>query len=127
MSLRPSPGRPLLALMMAVVAILPGCSLILVDGPPEGHEQVAFDCTERPVLPVLDLATAGLSVAAATGAEDEFFSKDQNTAINAGFALLLGVSAWTGFQRTSACRAAKADLRARLSEQVADSMRAGRR
>ena len=93
MSPRSSPGRPLLALLMAVVAILPGCSLIFVDGPPEGHEQMAFDCTESPILPVLDLATAGLSVAGAIGAEDDFFSKDQNVAINAGFALATG---WVG-------------------------------
>lgn len=73
-----------------------GCSFALVDGPPIGHEQLEYVlCTETTTFPVLDVIGVAGSLLDADRAEAW------------ALAVVFGASAWTGFRRVNACRAAR--------------------
>jgi len=55
-----------LALAVMLVATTGGCGLLIVKGPPVGHEQMDyFTCTEGDAGPILDLVWGGLNIAGA--------------------------------------------------------------
>ena len=105
-----------------------GCSLLFVNGPPQGHEQLAyFPCTESNAVPILDGIGAGLSVLGVITAEDdppgELYRWERETyvAVNLSAAALLGLSTWVGSRRVRACRAARLELAKRTQEQNASA------
>jgi hypothetical protein len=50
-----------LALISCLSVSGSGCSYLLVNGPPSGHEGLdGFSCTESKVIPALDATVAGL-------------------------------------------------------------------
>ena len=125
---RPRPRRTLLLLLMLAVPFLSGCSLIFVDGPPEGHEQMAFTCTESRVLPTVDLLTSlavlGLGVALVSSTEDDPLADDLLKGLGGmylGAAAVGGFSAYKGFSRTSACR----DAQRGVHERIFDALQQG--
>jgi hypothetical protein len=100
----------------AVLAATPGCSVLLVHGPPSGHGQMAgLSCTRSNAVPLLDAVLAGTSlfvgatlVAANVGDAEGWTAP--YAVVGSGFVLEgvgFGVSALVGFHRTSRCRAAK--------------------
>jgi hypothetical protein len=98
-----------------------GCSFVFVDGPPTMHKQLPyFECTSSNALPTVDLVLgavigigAGAELAASSGST---YSSGNNTgaAVAIGEAALFAASAIYGYQKTSSCREAKADLMLRL-------------
>jgi hypothetical protein len=110
-------SRPaLLALVLGTaMAGTPGCSFVLVHGPPAGHEQLAtFSCTRSNALPVLDAIAAGTSLFVgakllSANTRDAADWAAPIVVVGAGFALeglLFGTSAVSGFAKTGRCRAA---------------------
>jgi hypothetical protein len=103
-----------------------GCSLVMVKGPPRGHETMAeFTCTEGRTLPWIDAGTAallgGLTIAIAATPESEPASGSFTVGPDRSDAMLwlsipavaLGASSAIGFHRTGECRAALEELRQR--------------
>jgi hypothetical protein len=92
-----------------------GCSFVFVDGPPAGHKKMQyFDCSTSNWLPVVDVGLGAIYGLSAVGAAVD--SNQEKTQL-AGLAVLTGAlvaSGAYGFQRTSACREAKAQLMERL-------------
>jgi hypothetical protein len=126
-AVRPCPALCSL-LLGAAIAGAPGCSFVLVHGPPAGHERLAaFSCTRSDVLPILDAIAAGTGLfvgATLLGANtrDAGAWAAPYVVVGAGFALeglLFGTSAVSGFVKTGHCRAA-------LREQGARAAGAGR-
>jgi len=115
-------------MIVGIGLVLPGCSLFLVHGPPPGHEAMAaFECSESKVLPTLDALGAGWSLVGAVRAEDDqpsgdFFdytlSREENIVASLGLVMILGASAWSGFDKVGDCRDAQAKLRSRLGQAV---------
>jgi hypothetical protein len=115
---------------IAVVALLPvhvaGCSLLFVNGPPREHAQMPyFTCTQSNVVPILDAVWAGLNglgaaIALTTDQREFEFdydqSRNQTIVVGAGWLLLSGFSAYSGFERTAACRDATMKLFVRQSQ-----------
>ena len=100
--------------------------MLFVEGPPPRHAAMPyFDCTSSVAAPVLDTVWAGLNGAGAlialgsTDAELKMQNQTNNrgTVIGVGLAWLAlsGVSAVRGYQQTSDCREAKAQLALRLT------------
>lgn len=102
--------------LSALLTGAPGCSIVLVQGPPRGHEQLAsVPCTRSNAVPLLDAALAGTSLfvggvlLAGTGGSTTSWVGSY-TVVGAGFALeglAFGASSLIGFHRTSRCRAAQ--------------------
>src|SRR5262249_39360035 len=94
------------------------CSFVLVQGPPEHHEQLPyFDCTESRAGPILDtIWTALMAVGLIDGASTSQTDWDQrypNLPRGVGRGMLavfgaLGVAGmWYGYTRTADCREAR--------------------
>jgi hypothetical protein len=106
-----------------------GCSLLVVEGPPSGHETMhSYSCTESGLIPNFDVAGAVIlfGVSAVVAPEDKTSGSVRSTSGSAsqaaaalGGAVLLGASAWIGKRRVGRCRAARLDLARR-----GDSLRA---
>jgi hypothetical protein len=105
---------------------LTGCSFIFTKGPPEQHRQMPyFECSTGRAAPIADSVFAGLQVIGigitAGQSEAEYNEKNEvdegqrnpivkrNTAIglNVVFGAMWALSAYYGYTRTAACRAAK--------------------
>lgn len=93
------------------------CSWLFTKGPPPDHEALAeFSCTERMVAPVLDVALGGITLwngvedAVRPGRDVEGLSDAGSLMVGGGWALLLGLSARSGYKRVKQCRAALNDL-----------------
>jgi hypothetical protein len=104
-----------------VVSLCGGCSFLFVHGPPANHKQLQyFDCSTSNVAPVLDTifgASAAVNVVGAAADSREFSnlgSQKTTIAIAAGEAALFVASAAYGYMKTSDCRAAQADMLARM-------------
>jgi hypothetical protein len=95
---------------------LGGCSLVFVNGPPRGHQDVeSFECTENWAVPVLDAAAGGAWLVYAVQAHGYRNASEESVrAWRLGYATIAGVSAAIGFNRVSKCRAARGDLTRRL-------------
>jgi hypothetical protein len=86
-----------------------------------------FTCTESRVLPTLDVVGVGANIYGAATAEDDpglfeeggqlfGLSRDAKIALGVASAAVLVASAFVGFQRVSACRAALEELRLRPTD-----------
>ncbi len=102
--------------LCATLASLPGCSFVLVQGPPRGRGQPAsFSCTRSNAVPVVDAVLAGTSLfvgatlLAATGGHTDTWIGPY-AVVGTTFTLegmVFGVSSLVGFRRTSDCREAQ--------------------
>lgn len=100
--------------LLACVALsfAPGCSYLLVSGPPAEHERMAyFDCTTSRAAPIVDalFATsyAATAVTAFTVSRDTRNDAKALAATSAAIAIFEAASAATGFSRTAKCEQAK--------------------
>lgn len=97
-----------------------GCSFLFVNGPPPDHKTSSFfGCTSSNTIPIVDLAFAAGSVLEAVEGGTATQTQDYGTttgsrtgeAITFGVtAAVLAASAAYGFNKTSQCRDALADL-----------------
>lgn len=90
-------------LLAASLALTSGCSLVLVDGPPDfipADEPVPEgSCTIDRTLPLLDAAGAAAGVGAAI-----YSSEGNYVRIGAVLGVALGYSSFSGFRKVSQCR-----------------------
>ncbi len=109
-----------------------GCGLLLVSGPPAGHESLEyFSCTESRALPMLDVIWGGLSLAGlgiVVSDEDESDEDesgeneldDDDTKAVIGIAVAsVALSSWAAYRgkkKVDACRDAKLHLAQRSGE-----------
>ncbi len=102
--------------LAAALGAAPGCSLVLVKGPPRGYQQMAsFECTRHSAFPLFDAVMAGISLSvgatliSAGYADTDGFTRPI-AVVGAGLAvegIAWGASALIGLSRTSRCRAAQ--------------------
>lgn len=114
------PSRPGLVAAVILSVAGSGCSFLFVNGPPPDHKtSTFFDCTSSNTIPFVDVAFAAGSVLEAveggTGVQSQGY--DTTTTSRTGEAVTFGVtaavlaaSAAYGFNKTSQCREALADL-----------------
>lgn len=109
------------ALAVTLVATTEGCGLLIVKGPPVGHEQMDyFTCTEGDAGPILDLVWGGLNVVGAlVCASDPDAYENSSACIIGGFGwgAISGTSAAVGFGKTKKCRDAIQQLADRQAQQ----------
>lgn len=107
------------ALAGLLVLASSGCSFIFVDGPPDVPPNMSygdlnyFNCTEPNTWPILDAIWAGLNgvgaLMAMGGDETQFEDPEQTVLVGLVWLGVSGAASYVGFQRTSECRAAKAE------------------
>lgn len=106
-------------LLALIPAVTGGCSFMLVNGPPTGHQELAsFTCTESRNLPTSDLGLAGWLVLTRNwhGDTSEPRAPGAKKATKLVVAVLYGLSAYTGFKLVNECRDAKLALARRQRE-----------
>jgi len=111
---------------LALVILLSGCSLVLLDKPPPGDGPLPDgSCTTSKAAPLLDVAGVPLGLLAALASQIQLFEEVDPAERVAGavggvaMAGVSGYSAVSGFKSTSACR-----RRQSMSEQaIADHLR----
>ena len=106
------PLRKTMAVLLLALTVS-GCSFALVQGPPEGHESMAyFTCTDSREWPTADLLYAGVTglmgitvILAGRGDAWPWDPEDGlGLIVQSG---LHGIAAKKGFEKVSACRQAK--------------------
>ncbi len=113
------------AALGAALAGAAGCSFVLVQGPPRGHEQLAsVPCTRSNVLPVVDalFTVTSISVGAQLLASGNSGWTAAYSVVGGGLlaeGLVWGASSLVGFTRTSHCRAAQREAAARAESGAA--------
>ena len=105
------PLRKTMAVLLLALTVS-GCSFVLVQGPPEGHESMAyFTCTDSREWPTYDLLQAGVaglvSIAVILAGRSDASAWDPED----GLGLIVisglhGIAAKKGFEKVSACRQA---------------------
>jgi hypothetical protein len=105
-------------LVALVLGCAPGCSLLIVDGPPpaEARRAADFACTKSRAVPVADLiaaAAVGVHEAGDIGNDDREWtglalSPDHHRLLSAALVTAFAVSAGVGLTRVEACREASA-------------------
>ncbi len=122
------------ALALITSLALTGCSFLFASGPPAQHRQLPiFECTTSRAAPIADtvfgvLQVIGIAITASQseaeyneaneitkGGRDPIIKRSTSIGLNVAFGLMWGLSAYTGYSRTSACRAAKNELLIRAS------------
>lgn len=122
------------ALALVTSLALTGCSFLFTSGPPAQHRQLPyFECSTSRAAPIADtifgvLQVAGIAVTASQseaeyneanevtkGGRDPIIKRNTSIGLNVLFGAMWGLSAYTGYTRTSACRAAKTELVIRAS------------
>lgn len=110
-----------MALAGLYVVTTGGCGLLIVKGPPVGHEQMDyFTCTEGDAGPILDLVWGGLNVAGALVCASDPDAYENSSACIAGgigWGAISTASAAVGFGKTKKCRDAKQQLAERQAQQ----------
>ena len=106
------PLRKILAVLLLALTVS-GCSFALVQGPPEGHESMAyFTCTDSREWPTSDLLYVGVTglmgIAVILAGRGDAWPWDPED----GLGLIVqsglhGIAAKKGFEKVSACRQAK--------------------
>ena len=90
-------------LLGAALVFTSGCSLVLVDGPPDyipANEPVPLEsCTIDRTFPLLDAAGTGIAIAAVL-----WSSEGDAVRYGAVGGAALGFSSYTGFRRVNQCR-----------------------
>ncbi len=114
------PRRILVPLAIAALSTaFGGCSFAFVNGPPPNHRTSAFfACTSSNGVPLLDTIAASIglldavSFATSSGSDSSTTtgSKSGNVIAAGAVTALLAASAAYGYQKTSECREAEADL-----------------
>jgi hypothetical protein len=107
-----------------------GCSMVLVHGPPSGHEDLgSFTCSEGVILPALDggvaAASAVILATSASGSsssESDAVSKGIGTLVGLGGLVLWGGSSIVGLNRVSNCKAAQSELAKRSRAAAAEAV-----
>jgi hypothetical protein len=106
------------ALALVALGSTPGCSYLLVDGPPAGHEQMRyFDCTSSRAAPIADAIIAGVYGVSGTAMASEVRDTDGGATVlvaSLAIAAVEAASAVHGFRKTSECADAKRGLTARV-------------
>jgi hypothetical protein len=103
----------LCAVAMTGFLLLPmfGCGFFLTKGPPAGYEGMEyFTCTESNAGPIVDVIWGGLNVLGAGVASvspDDEGNRNQAVTVGLSWGVVSGLSAATGFRKTSQCRRAK--------------------
>jgi Big-like domain-containing protein len=101
-----------------VLGLLPwtvgGCGFLFSHGPPTGYERMDhFSCTENNTAPVVDLVLGGLYLidvavfAGDSATRATYKNPDTGAAFSFALAVLSGVAAGVGFDKSKRCRAAK--------------------
>ena len=104
--------------MLLLPFVASGCSLLFVDGPPDGYQDMDdFYCTEGSFAPSADFLIAGTF---AMGAFAQEGSKGGAFVGGVVGIALVGASAIVGLNRVSDCRAAK--IEAVRAEEAARSV-----
>ena len=106
------------------------CSLVFVNGPPPGHQQMEdFNCTESRVVPIVDIGL-GAAAAATTRVQTESpvtgeweVVVGQTIAFAAAVTAVYALSSFVGFKRAGACRAAKKEIAQREQQAAAQAAR----
>jgi hypothetical protein len=102
--------------LAVALAASPGCSLLLVKGPPAAAvAPAAVACTRSNAVPFVDATLAGVAlytggVLLAGGSRSEGWAVGASVVGGGlvGEGLVFGVSSLIGFHRTARCRAAQA-------------------
>jgi hypothetical protein len=100
-----------IALLTLIPVVAGGCSFVLVEAPPPGHQELSsFECTEEKTVPTVDAIFTGLNASSVIGIADgdPTDNKGVEIAFALGVGVLQGVSAWTGAKRVDECRARNA-------------------
>ena len=106
------PLRKTMAVLLLALTVS-GCSFALVQGPPEGHESMAyFACTDDREWPTYDLLYAGVTgllgiVVILAGRSDASAWDPEDGLGVIVISGLHGIAAKKGFEKVSACRQAK--------------------
>jgi len=102
------------ALLGLFAAAASGCGWFFTHGPPAGHQSMSsFSCTESPAGPVLDgIGFVWFTINGQINAQHGYVAA---TAIDAGLTVALVWSAFDGAMKVRNCRAAQAQLAARLA------------
>ncbi len=122
------------ALALLTSLALTGCSFLFASGPPAQHRQLPiFECTTSRAAPIVDtvfgvLQVVGIGITASQsvaeyneqnevtkGGRDPIIKRNTSIGLNVVFGLMWGLSAYTGYTRTAACRAAKNELQIRAA------------
>jgi len=108
--------RPIRGALLLISLAGGGCSLLLVEGPPTGHEAMAtFSCSESHRPPILDVALAGFWVWAAYLPTDTDGNSTGSMGDTVLFTLAHGASAFHGFRNVSECRRARTEAAQRAA------------
>lgn len=113
---------------------LTGCSFLFTSGPPAQHRQLPyFECSTSRAAPIADTIfgvaqVVGIAITASQseaefnkanevteGGRDPIIKRNTSIGLSVLFGAMWGLSAYTGYARTSACRAAKNELLIRAS------------
>ena len=123
----PSRSRPSVGVTVVALAALSagGCSWAFVNGPPPDHQHLPYiDCTSSNALPTLDVIISAIGaldavgmLADGTGGSSASANKAQ-IGLLVGEAAAFGTSAFYGYRKTAACRAAETEALTRAGMQV---------
>ncbi len=107
-------------LLGCALACEPGCSVVFVAGPPANHAELAHvECTTSRALPIVDTVIAGLYAVAGASSVADHSPGESSPAYRSvpmfGMAAAAGASAVYGYARTSDCRAARRQWKARVT------------
>jgi len=112
-----------IACVIAVSLLAQGCSLIFVNGPPDGHERLRyFDCVSNGAGPAGDASWAildGLIAASAASVDDEDGGRSAGGTVAAVFGVAAAIHAGSlvyGLVQTSNCSDAKQHLQQRIMD-----------
>lgn len=100
--------------MVAVAAIVEGCSFATVQGPPPASQrQPGYYCTSSVIMPVIDFTLSMVSLLTAIGALSSPNAGAANSHLVIGGGVLVGSLAFSsgvvGLERTSDCDQARAE------------------
>jgi hypothetical protein len=124
-------------LIALVLSAGPGCSLLIVDGPPpaEVRHETDFACTTSRAVPLADVVAAlavGIHEAGDIGNDDREWtglalSPEHHLLVSAGLFTAFAISAGIGLTRVEACREASAqrDRERQAQQQRASGAPAG--
>jgi hypothetical protein len=116
-------GMSRIACVIAVSLLAQGCSLIFVNGPPDGHERLRyFDCVSNGAGPAGDASWAifdGLLAASVASVDDDSDSRSSAGTVAAVLGVAAAIHAGSlvyGLVQTNSCSDAKQHLQQRITD-----------